>query len=108
MYQVNDKHAPVSVDVAKELLGKWTWINQSVVTPERLAQGMTVEREHGRLWNQFTDVGGDSDEVAAKIALAHMAETPDYYDRLAQMEREFEAAWEGRKKPSIFALLANE
>jgi hypothetical protein len=32
--------------------------------------------------------------ITAKIALAHLRELPDYYDRLEVMEREAEAAWE--------------
>jgi hypothetical protein len=40
------------------------------------------------------DVTGDDPVITAKIALAHLREFPDYYDRLEAMEREAEAAWE--------------
>lgn len=99
---VRDGHRAVTPDEAEALLRRWPWIDRRVVTPERLAQGMTVEREHGAAWNQFTNVGGDCDEVAAKIALAHLAEYPDYYDGLERMEHELAEKWAGRRIPSIF------
>lgn len=36
---------------------------------------------------------GDDPVVTGKIALAHMKEFPDYYDRLQRMEQEAERAW---------------
>ena len=35
-----------------------------------------------------TDVTGDDPSLTGKIALAHMKEFPDYYERLARMEQE--------------------
>jgi hypothetical protein len=35
-----------------------------------------------------TDVSGDDVSVTGKIALAHLTELPDYYARLAILERE--------------------
>jgi len=35
-----------------------------------------------------TDVSGDDPIVTGKIALAHLTEFPDYYTRLAVLERE--------------------
>ena len=35
-----------------------------------------------------TDVSGNDPIVTGKIALAHLTEFPDYYTRLAVMERE--------------------
>ena len=52
--------------------------------------------EHGSHDPQ-TDVTGDDPVVAGKIALAHMKEFPDYYERLARMEREAEAEWSQRR-----------
>lgn len=56
--------------------------------------GMNVELEHG---TRFPDlnVTGDDPVVTVKIALAHLREFPDYYERLAVMEREAEAALKG-------------
>ena len=50
-------------------------------------RGMQVELEHGRHDPQ-TNVTDDDPETTAKIALAHLKELPDYYDRLAVMEGE--------------------
>ena len=53
---------------------------------EQFRAGMDVEYEHGSHDPQ-TDVTGDDPVVTGKIALAHMKEFPDYYDRLREMER---------------------
>jgi hypothetical protein len=55
-------------------------------------QGMDVEYEHGSHDPQ-TDVTHDDPIVTGKIALAHMKEFPDYYERLEQMEAEAERYW---------------
>lgn len=49
------------------------------VDPEQLAMGIDVEKEHT-----------NNPELAKKIALDHLAEIPDYYTRLKQMEDEAE------------------
>ena len=54
--------------------------------------GMDVELEHGTHDPQ-TDVTHDDPIVTGKIALAHMKEFPDYYERLEKMEREAERDW---------------
>lgn len=98
-------HAPVSVARATRLLDRWPFIDRAVVTPELLARGMTIEREHGRRWNAFTDVGADSDAVAARIALAHLIESELYYDDdvgLPAMERRLEELRGGAARRSIF------
>jgi len=41
--------------------------------------------EHG-LRSPETNVTGDDPVVTAKIALAHLREMPDYYDKLATIE----------------------
>lgn len=62
---------------------------------EAIRDGMNVELEHGSRYPDL-DVSGDDPVVTLKIALAHLREFPDYYERLAVMEREGEAAWEDR------------
>jgi hypothetical protein len=57
---------------------------------EQFRAGMDVEYEHGSHDPQ-TDVTGDDPVVTGKIALAHLKEFPDYYERLERMEREAEA-----------------
>lgn len=54
---------------------------------EDVRNGMNVELEHGTRFPDL-DVSGDDPVVTAKIALAHLREFPDYYERLAVMERE--------------------
>ena len=59
---------------------------------KRLVLRVTAHRvglSRDDLWD--LDVTGDDPIVTGKIALAHMKEFPDYYERLARMEREAEA-----------------
>jgi hypothetical protein len=59
---------------------------------EQFRAGMDVEFEHGSHDSQ-TDVTGDDPIVTGKIALAHMKEFPDYYERLERMESEAARDW---------------
>jgi Protein of unknown function (DUF5661) len=63
---------------------------------EQFRAGMDVEYEHGSHDPQ-TDVTGDDPIITGKIALAHMKEYPDYYERLERMEREAEAEWSAKR-----------
>jgi hypothetical protein len=63
---------------------------------EQFRAGMDVEFEHGSHDPQ-TDVTGDDPIVTGKIALAHMKEFPDYYERLERMEQEAERYWSERE-----------
>jgi uncharacterized Fe-S cluster-containing radical SAM superfamily enzyme len=54
--------------------------------------GMDVELEHG-LRDPATNVTNDDPLTTGKIALAHLIEFPDYYTRLAKMEKEAEDFW---------------
>ena len=67
---------------------------------EQFRVGMDVEYEHGRHDPQ-TDVTGDDPVVTGKIALAHMKEFPDYYDRLQRMEQEAERASAADRKGTV-------
>jgi len=62
----------------------------------QLCMGMKVELEHGKV-NPKTDVTGDDPIKTKKIALAHLNELPDYYTRLAKMERDGKKAWKLRE-----------
>jgi uncharacterized protein DUF5661 len=59
---------------------------------EQFRFGMDVEFEHGSHDLQ-TDVTGDDPIMTGKIALAHMKEFPDYYERLERMEEEASRDW---------------
>jgi hypothetical protein len=54
---------------------------------EQFLAGLRVELEHGRRDPQ-TDVTHNDPITTGKIALAHLNEFPDYYTRLAKMEKE--------------------
>jgi hypothetical protein len=56
---------------------------------DQFRRGMDVELEHG-LHELLTNVTDDDPVVTGKIALAHLNEFPDYYDRLERMEQEAE------------------
>jgi len=71
----------IGVDISSERFGV-----------EEVRKGMDVEMEHGTRFPDL-DVTGDDPVITAKIALAHLREFPDYYERLESMEREAEAAW---------------
>ncbi len=63
---------------------------------EQFRRGMDVELEHG-LADPNTDVTGDDLMLTGKIALAHLNEFPDYYDRLEEMEEEAKRYWGGKQ-----------
>lgn len=54
---------------------------------EQFRMGLDVELEHGSR-NPETDVSGNDPIATGKIALAHLTEYPDYYTRLAILERD--------------------
>ncbi len=54
--------------------------------------GLDVELEHG-LRDSSTNVTNDDPIMTGKIALAHLNEFPDYYDRLEKMEKEADKFW---------------
>jgi len=63
---------------------------------EQYRMGMDVELEHGSR-DPETDVTHDDPTMTGKIALAHLKEYPDYYTRLAKMEKEAEDYYSSRK-----------
>ncbi|MBU2104395.1 MAG: hypothetical protein KKF67_01300 [Nanoarchaeota archaeon] len=65
------------------------WDNFDV---DQFQRGMDVELEHGKV-NEKTNVSEDNPLVTGKIALAHLNEFPDYYDRLERMEEEAKKFW---------------
>jgi hypothetical protein len=97
---IRKKPVRISARVLKEIYDKIK-INPIVVPPGTLRRGIKVELEHG-LSNYKTNVTNDDLLITAKIALAHIYEFPDYYDRLEEMERRAEEEWKGRRKPDIF------
>lgn len=71
-----------AVEIGKLLGIDWS---KSKFTPEEFRKGLDVELEHGRR-NPQTNVTGDDPLLTGKIALAHLNEFPDYYERLSKVE----------------------
>ncbi|MFW9804274.1 MAG: DUF5661 family protein [Candidatus Thorarchaeota archaeon] len=63
---------------------------------EQFRMGMDVELEHGKR-DETTNVTNDDAMMTGKIALAHLKEFPDYYDRLDKLEEEAKAFWRERQ-----------
>ncbi|MBU1130981.1 hypothetical protein KJ840_02510 [Patescibacteria group bacterium] len=79
---------------AKEI-GEKLNINWDKFDVDQFRMGMDVELEHG-LVDPATNVSNDDPLITGKIALAHLNEFPDYYDRLEKMEKEAEKYWGGK------------
>jgi hypothetical protein len=82
-----------TTDQAREI-GNALGIDWGQFDVEQFRMGLDVELEHGR-HDPATDVTADDPMITGKIALAHLKEFPDYYTRLARMERE---AKEGHRR----------
>ena len=63
---------------------------------EQFRMGMDVELEHGKR-DETTNVTNDDALMTGKIALAHLKEFPDYYDRLDKLEEEAKVFWKERE-----------
>ena len=59
---------------------------------DQFRKGIDVELEHGSV-DPETNVTDDDALRTGKIALAHLNEFPDYYDRLEKMEKEADEFW---------------
>jgi hypothetical protein len=73
--------------IGEELGIDWTGFDV-----EQFRMGMDVELEHGTV-DPKTNVTDDDPLITGKIALAHLNEFADYYDRLSGMEEEAEKYW---------------
>ena len=80
-----------SEEIAKKI-GEELGIDWSKFDLEQFRKGMDVELEHGKV-DPHTNVSDDDPLITGKIALAHLNEFPDYYDRLYEMEEEAEEFW---------------
>jgi hypothetical protein len=75
-----------------KLIGNQLGANLINYNPEQFRMGLEVEIEHGKI-NPATDVTNDDLIITGKIAMAHLNEFPDYYDRLEKMEKEADIFW---------------
>jgi hypothetical protein len=78
-------------------IGDQLGVNWKSFDVEQFRRGMDVELEHG-LQDPETNVTGNDPLLTGKIALAHLKEFPDYYDRLEAMEEKAEAYWDAKKE----------
>lgn len=90
----NEKH--FTTEQAKEI-GEQLGIKWDKFDVEQLRHGMDIELEHGTV-DSNTNVTNDDPLMTGKIALAHLNEFPDYYDRLDKMEAEAEEFWENKNE----------
>jgi len=88
----NEKH--FTTEQAKEI-GEQLGIQWDKFDVEQFRKGMDVELEHGTI-DSNTNVTNDDPLTTGKIALAHLNEFADYYDRLDKMEKEAEAFWKDK------------
>lgn len=85
---------PFTAELVREVAAKIGLdFEKAAFTIDDLTKGMEVELEHGSR-DPRTNVTGDDEVITAKIAWAHLLEMPDYYTRLAEMEKEAEAGAE--------------
>ncbi len=85
---------PFTAELVREVAAKIGLdFEKAAFTIDDLTKGMEVELEHGSR-DPRTNVTGDDPVITAKIAWAHLLEMPDYYMRLAEMEKEAEAGAE--------------
>ena len=84
-----------TLDQAKAI-GEQLGITWDKFDVEQFHAGLLVELEHGTDI-QKTNVTNDDPLITGKIALAHLAEFPDYYTRLEKMEREAKRFWNEKR-----------
>lgn len=78
-----------AIKIAKKLNIDFT---KEKFTIEQFKQGLNVELEHGTR-SKKTNVTGDDPILTGKIALAHLNEIPDYYERLKKLEDDAKIYW---------------
>jgi hypothetical protein len=73
-----------------EKIGNDLKIDWKEVSLDQFTKGLNVELEHGSI-DKETNVTGNNGKLTGEIAWAHLKEFPDYYTRLAKMEKDAEA-----------------
>jgi len=77
-----------AISVGREIGIDW---DSADFSPDDLLKGMEVELEHGTALDERVNITDDDPVLTAKIAWAHLMESPLYYEFLEQMERNMEA-----------------
>lgn len=80
------KPGSVSKEDAKKI-GDSIGVNWKKVDVEQLRRGIEVEMEHAGTVQNLADSDVDNKTAAAKIAIDHISERPDYYTMLDKAEK---------------------
>jgi hypothetical protein len=73
-------------EIDAKKIGNTLNIDWKEVSLHQFTMGLNVELEHGTI-DQKTNVTDDDGKLTGEIAWAHLKEFPDYYTRLAEMEK---------------------
>ena len=77
-------------------IGNALGVHWDEVSIEEFRAGLAVELEHGA-HDKTTNVTNDDELLTGKIALAHLKEYPDYYTRLAKLEKDAGEFWSKKR-----------
>lgn len=77
-------------EVEATKIGEMLKIDWEKVSLDEFTMGLNVELEHGSKDPQ-TNVTDNDGKLTGEIAWAHLKEFPDYYTRLAKMEKDAKA-----------------
>jgi hypothetical protein len=80
-------------EIDAKKIGNTLKIDWEKVSLDQFIKGLNVELEHGAI-DKKTNVTDDNGKVTGEIAWAHLKEFPDYYTRLAKMEKVAKAHFE--------------
>jgi hypothetical protein len=68
-------------------------LDWSIIDLGEFRQGIKEEMEHGSEYGAASKVHDDDYVISGRIALAHIIEVPDYYQRLETLETEAGELW---------------
>ena len=75
----------VTLAQAKSMMARFS-VDPLFISPSLFRKAMNIELEHGRR-HRATNVTGDSLIKTAQIVIAHLLESPRYYQELIKMEK---------------------
>lgn len=89
----NPEQKQFSMDEAKEIAAALNIdFTKEKFDLKQFWMGINVELEHGTKFPE-ANVTNNDPILTGKIALAHLLEIPDYYDRLKRLEAEASTYW---------------
>lgn len=74
-------------------IGDEIGLDWSIIDLGEFRQGIKEEMEHGTEYGAASQVHDDDYVISGRIALAHIIEVPDYYQRLEDLETDAEKLW---------------